>query len=239
MKRIDKATKEREERKARKDAEKRKKRDAEPDLQREAPTQEEKPTILIVCEGENTEPSYFKSFKVATVRLVINPKIQGGHNTLSLVKLAEKLQKKDTYNEVWCVFDKDSFADQQFNEAVQRAEKQNFRVGYSNQSFEYWLLLHFEDHQGGQMPRHLYYGKINAYLADYGVVYNKDSKKITTDFFELLQAYEVGKVKTREELAIERAKRNHETHKTQGNSPAQSESCTTVYELVEEIRKYL
>jgi hypothetical protein len=33
-----------------------------PSLERAAPTLREKPTILIVCEGENTEPSYFRQF---------------------------------------------------------------------------------------------------------------------------------------------------------------------------------
>lgn len=32
----------------------------EPILEREQPSKLEKPTILIVCEGQNTEPSYFR-----------------------------------------------------------------------------------------------------------------------------------------------------------------------------------
>ena len=35
-------------------------------LERNIPSLIEKPTILIVCEGENTEPSYFNKFKLSS-----------------------------------------------------------------------------------------------------------------------------------------------------------------------------
>lgn len=45
---------------------KRRKRNEEPNLERPEPQKEEKQKILIVCEGENTEPSYFNKFKLST-----------------------------------------------------------------------------------------------------------------------------------------------------------------------------
>ena len=44
----------------------------QPNLERPAAKLIEKPTILIVCEGKNTEPSYFKQFRItsATVKFV-------------------------------------------------------------------------------------------------------------------------------------------------------------------------
>ena len=39
------------------------KRRSEPTFERRAPLFEEKPSILIICEGENTEPSYFNQFR--------------------------------------------------------------------------------------------------------------------------------------------------------------------------------
>jgi hypothetical protein len=41
----------------------------EPVLERAVPTKLERPTILIVCEGENTEPSYFSQFKLSTATI--------------------------------------------------------------------------------------------------------------------------------------------------------------------------
>lgn len=61
------------------------KRRGEPLLQRNEPTINEKPTILIVCEGENTEPSYFMQFKLSSATI---KSVGEGYNTLSLVKRA-------------------------------------------------------------------------------------------------------------------------------------------------------
>jgi len=62
----------------------------EPTLERGYPELIEKPSILIVCEGENTEPSYFNQFKVtsATVKSVGT-----GYNTVSLVEKAKKIDE--------------------------------------------------------------------------------------------------------------------------------------------------
>lgn len=54
--------------------------------------------FLIVCEGEKTEPNYFRSFPVDTK--VIKLDIKGeGKNTKSLVKKAIEWKNKDEYNE--------------------------------------------------------------------------------------------------------------------------------------------
>ena len=114
------------------------------------PTKLERPTILIVCEGENTEPSYFSQFKLSTATIKA---IGEGYNTVSLVNRALKLSKEKSYDQVWCVFDKDDFSVNNFNNAITLSEANNFGVAYSNQAFEYWLILHFDDHQGGGMHR--------------------------------------------------------------------------------------
>ena len=110
------------------------KRRNEPVFERSEPVLQEKPTILIVCEGENTEPSYFSQFKLSTA--TIKP-IGEGHNTISLVNRATELANEKEYEQVWCVFDKDDFTENDFNSAIQIAESKNFNVAYSNQSFEY------------------------------------------------------------------------------------------------------
>ena len=79
------------------------KRRLPPDLNRSAPFKLEKPLILIVCEGQNTEKSYFDQFRLTSAQLVTLGK---GYNTISLVKEAIRLSKLVTYDQVWCVFDK-------------------------------------------------------------------------------------------------------------------------------------
>jgi hypothetical protein len=207
----------------------------EPILDRNEPSKLEKPTILIVCEGKNTEPSYFRQFKLSTA--TIKP-IGEGYNTVSLVNRAKQLSEERTYEQVWCVFDKDDFSNTDFNNAVQIAEANNFGVAYSNQAFEYWIILHFNDHQGGGMNRNDYDDKINELLKYFGITYDgKSSKIITDEIFELLEGIDTKINKVRRDLAIERAKRNDAFF--DHTNYAEEESSTTVFKLVEELIKYI
>ncbi len=211
------------------------KRRIEPNLERPDAELIEKPSILIVCEGENTEPSYFNQFRLSSATV---KSVGEGYNTISLVNRAEQLAGEKQYDQVWCVFDKDDFTENDFNRAIQIAEAQNFNVAYSNQSFEYWLILHFDDHQGGGMHRSDYNDKINELLKPFGVTYDGNgTKKVSEDFFELLDGIDTKTKKKRVDLAITRATRNFEQfdHK----NPAKEESSTTVFRLAEELLKYL
>lgn len=69
----------------------------------------EKATILVVCEGTKSEKHYFDNFPVGKHQLVIEGK---GRNTKSLIEYAIQKQKeykkrKEPFDQVWAVFDKD------------------------------------------------------------------------------------------------------------------------------------
>lgn len=207
----------------------------EPKLERALPEKVERPTILIVCEGENTEPGYFSQFRLSSA--TIYP-VGEGCNTTSLVNRAIKHDAKKKYEQVWCVFDKDDFPAKDFNDAITIARANGFGVAYSNQAFEYWVLLHFIDHQGGGMHRNDYDYRINQLLQSFGLTYDGNgSKMITEEIFELLIGIDEQTGLNRTQLAIDRAKRNYE--KLSHVSPATEESSTTVFKLVEEILKYM
>ncbi len=206
-----------------------------PDLERAAPKLLEKPTILIVCEGENTEPSYFRQFRLSTATVKA---VGEGYNTLSLVNRADVLAFGKNYDQIWCVFDKDDFSAADFNGAITRAEQLGFGVAYSNQSFEYWIILHLDDHQGAGMNRAGYDDKINTLLKPFGANYDgKTSKIITEQMFDVLSGTDTQGNKSRIDLAIQRAKRNYDQLPHQ--NPASEESSTTVFRLVEELLKYV
>jgi hypothetical protein len=205
------------------------------DLDRPAPTKIEKPTILIVCEGKNTEPSYFKQFKLATATIKA---VGNGKNTISLVRQAILLNKKGKYERVWCVFDKDNFTANNFNNAINLAIANNFGTAYSNQAFEYWLLLHFEDHQGGAMDRSEYGSTLNKYINPLGASYEYNTSKIVSgEFFEILMSIEEKSKKPRIDLALERSERIYNQWDHQ--KPSLEESTTKVFELVKELLLYL
>jgi len=206
-----------------------------PNLERKEPLLSERPTILIVCEGENTEPSYFKQFRLSSA--TIKP-VGEGYNTVSLVNRAIQIASKGKFEQVWCVFDKDDFSDIDFNNAIALAEANNFGVAYSNQAFEYWIILHFDDHQGGGMHRDDYNLKINKLLKPYNLIYDgKNSKIITGEIFELLDSTDEKTLKERKKLAIDRAERSY--NQLNHANPAKEESSTTVFRLVDELLKYV
>ncbi len=210
----------------------------QPLLEREDATINQKEKLLIVCEGTNTEPTYFEQFRFPSATIEKRKIIGTGYNTLSLVEYAEDL-KKAKYKDykVWCVFDADPKPDNpeqlaNFNKAIFKADKLGFECAYSHQAFEYWFILHFEDHQGLPMHRDLYYAKINKYLKQINpkVIYDKDSKIVTEDIFNILLGIDIKNGKTRKQIAIERASKIYD--KYDHLNPAKEESSTTVFKLV-------
>lgn len=78
---------------------------------------------------------------------------------------------------------------------------------------------------------------INTNIRPLGISYNgKADKQISEELFDVLMAIDnVTKVK-RVDLAISRAKRNYKA--VAHLSPAEQQSVSTVFRLVEEIQKY-
>ena len=114
-------------------------------------------SFLIICEGANTEPEYFRAFRLASASIKVMGK---GMGTTPLVQEAISIRQYEEhlgkiYDQYWVVFDKDDYSEDDFNGAIRLAFKGGFQVAYSNQAFEYWLLLHFNLYQG-TIPRAKY-----------------------------------------------------------------------------------
>ena len=104
--------------------------------------------ILIVCEGEETEPNYFRSFE-ANPEVFDSVDVYGtGYNTVSLIKEAvrirdEAIRNREPYIETWCVFDKDDFTVESFESAIKFAQQNIIKCAYSIEAFEIWYMLHY------------------------------------------------------------------------------------------------
>lgn len=179
-------------------------------------TREKRPDILIVCEGEETEKNYFESFEVTSAKIKIVPT---GENTINIVYCAEKENKKNKYDQVWCVFDKDDYGEK-FSEAIEKAKNLNFKVAYSNECFELWFVLHFIYLQSA-MSRNDYNKKLKIFLNEN---YKKNDKKI---YDKLLK---------NQNVAIENAKKLLNYFKD--FRPIDANPSTKVVYLVEELNKY-
>lgn len=214
---------------------------------REEAKKEIKPyRYLIVCEGEKTEPLYLKDLKTEVekkFREIIDLKeiefndkliiIEGtGRNTESIVNYTLKIRKKANIpygdENVWCVFDKDSFTDEQFNNAIQKAEDNGIKVAWSNESIELWFILHFEFLNTG-ITRDDYEKKLDEYFKKYNINNGKYGKS-QRNIYGMLKKY------GNQKLAIKRAEKllNDNTE-----TPSKTKPATTVYKLVNELEGYL
>jgi len=184
--------------------------------------------FLIVCEGEKTEPNYFRSFPVDPT--VIKLDIKGeGKNTKSLVEKAIEFKndsESDETDRFWCVFDRDKNPKnpndaQNFNAAINIANNNGLKVAYSNDAFELWYLLHFH-YYNTQISRKDYPDMLTELL---GHKYQKNSETI----------YE--KLKDKQENAIKNAKRLLQEYDRP--NPETDNPSTTVHLLVEELNSFI
>ena len=196
------------------------------DLSRRQGVREVKQSFLIVCEGEKTEPDYFKAFRMtaATVKAVGQ-----AMNTMTLVSKAISIREADqkrkkVYDQCRVVFDKDDFPAKDFNQAIRFAEKNGFRVAYSNQAFEYWFLLHYNLYTGA-LHRSQYEDMLTKLT---GMPYSK-SEGYGAVMYNLLLSRQQQAINNAETVLAEISHGN----------PAEEESSTTVQSLVIELNKYL
>ena len=102
--------------------------------------------MLILCEGNKTEPSYFWSLVNRNQLSTANVEVDAsGLDPSSLVNKAKSLRDEkrrgDRYDTVYCVFDRDEHA--HFNAASDKAHSAKLKLARSWPCFEFWLLLHF------------------------------------------------------------------------------------------------
>ncbi len=111
--------------------------------------------VLIVVEGQNTEPKYFKAVQGLCRTFTLKIETSPGSDSLTVVNYAaekkqqnlRKVKKGDEplYDSVWAVFDRERIDQQKrFSRAVELAKACNINLAVSNPCFEFWLLLHFQ-----------------------------------------------------------------------------------------------
>lgn len=175
------------------------KRDRKRKSARRTPFRIPKPMILVVCEGEISEPEYLKGFS----KHQRNPRVQilikeNRGSPRAIVEFA-KTQKKEAekraksehddnllFDEIWCVFDVDEHSS--LSDAKQMARDNELNLAVSNPCFELWLLLHFREPPGNRdcnkmeqlLKKHLKnYNKnvdYSAYESDYEVAVQRANR---------------------------------------------------------------
>ena len=134
--------------------------------------------VIIACEGISTEPGYFeeirKSKNLSKKQIILVSHV--GTDPLTVVKAAieeqnAQKQRRDWGKDdrAWAVFDGDEHRQENpenWNDALQKAAGQNIRLAISNPCFEFWYLLHFQEHSAHltrQKARELLRRHLSAY----------------------------------------------------------------------------
>ncbi len=193
---------------------------------------------LIICEGTQTEPNYFKALKEIITgkdQEKISIKVIGkGRGTNNLLKEAIKEVEKSTnyISNVWLIYDKDEFTDESFNEVVEQCKQLNkendviYNPIWSNESIETWILLHFIKFDT-KMGRKDCIKKINENFAKNNLgKYQKNDIKI----YDKLKPYQSEAIRNAKWL-----------EKKYGETilPSEMNPCTKVHKLVELLNKYI
>lgn len=224
------------------------------------------PTFIIFCEDEVSEPIYFQYFETSLIKVnVVKDQKSKIDNVIRAITHcistdliihdgdSPRFSSDDTH--VWCVFDRDSeetnekerIGNTHFNESIKMAERSGIKVAWSNDSFELWILLHFEDvsiEDPKNKKRINYYDKLTSIfnaLEDP----NEDLIKVKryAQFSYKLNLKQRNNFRNivRNEIipntlkAIERAKKLEELHSQVAKPDHLKYPCTMVHHLIMEL----
>ena len=184
-------------------------------------SREERKRFVIFVDGK-TEAIYLGNFKSRGSSICFDIRYNE-KSTSSLLQYACDPQRKKEckgYDKVWVVCDRDkdqNNSDDKFNQSYVRAENNGIEVAYSNDAFELWFLLHFEDVYSS-MPRSDISEKLKKHIPGYDKAQN---------------IYEDLTKENRYNEAVKRAKKLMES--VDSKNPAGANPSTKVYLLTEEL----
>jgi hypothetical protein len=132
--------------------------------------------FIIFCEDSVSECHYFKFFETSFIKVNPIPNQKSGFkhiiNALSYCIDHSLDIENGAEKHVWCVFDRDknaevdrtTAADVDFDESIELCRRKNINEAWSNDAFELWILLHFEDvdiSQESSKSRAYYYARLD------------------------------------------------------------------------------
>mgnify|MGYP000019962442 CR=1 FL=1 len=193
---------------------------------------------LIVCEGEKTEPFYFKGMRDALkpeFRNRIHIVVKGtGLHTVDLFDYALRESRlSGGYDHVWLAYDRDDFDLREFDSVAGKCAQSSdettaFHALWSNPCFEVWMLLHF-GYTTAEMTSAEALAKTDAAFRR---ELNRPYSKTAMDLFEELRS--------RMHPAEANAERLMKWHKEQGVAlPSGMNPCTAMPELITMLSDYI
>lgn len=180
---------------------------------------------FLICTEGKTEAIYFSHYKSSTGPIVLS--LDKSDHKVSLVKktIEEKILRiqdgefNEEIDEVWVVLDRDAHPRNKldrthFNQALELANANKISVAYSNDAFELWFILHYQD---------LWTSTHREKLCDILSNHRKEKYVKSDNLYK--------EIKSSRPIAIKRAAKLLKLVKT----PAESNPSTTVHLLVSKL----
>lgn len=195
------------------------------DLRRKGEFRPQIKTILIISEGRETEPNYFRKFKCRNKGVQIKTPRNSRTDPISLIRFAEKKGKEysikyENGDRIYCIYDVNGNSDEQLEKAEEIASRKGMNVCLSNPCFELWFLLHYTYYNSFCCCSDLL-NKLKTYIPNY--------EKNMKNMYAVLEEKQCD--------ALDRAKRLAEYHAKSGNrsSIRKTNPLTSVHEVVDYI----
>lgn len=184
---------------------------------------------FIVTDAQKTEHNYMLGLRDAIPEKMRNKlviKVSQAKTSNLVNEAIDLISLHPQYGEPWIVFDRDKVPN--FDAIIEQALQKGVNVGWSNPCIEIWFSAYW-----GEMPAYI---SSVACCSGFGKTFNRKTgheyQKADPKIYEKL--FEHGD----EELAIITARRRHSEHGKSGKIvPSSMCPATTVYMLVDEIRK--
>ena len=184
---------------------------------------------LIVTDAEKTEKNYFEGIKASIPENLKNDLQIKIYSNKALSKIidfaAEQRNKDERFRDIWLVFDRDEVKN--FDKLIEEAKEAKMNIGWSNPCFEIWLMSYF------QIPKNI---DVSQKCCE---TFEKIFKENTDKNYEKSEEkiYNILCKKGDENKAIQRAREKYHQIRKEYSQPSKMIGCTTVYKLVEELKK--
>jgi len=223
-----------------------------------------KVTFIIFCEDGAVEPAYFRTFRSDRVHVSAIGNKDQHHAQVDYVteyfrekgflefnkEEEREVLKVDEGAQVWCVFDRDKNEgdgkDSAFNSSIENAKSKGIRVAWSNDDFELWVLLHFEDidpTNPDYINREKYYSRLTEILKKIAPQ-ERIFQHQKFDYYSSMKSkkrfirYTYQYMKNNIDEAIKRAEKLEIYHSKSVKPPHMQCPCTKVHHLITEILSF-
>ena len=184
---------------------------------------------LIVTDTEKTEKYYFEGIKNIIPDSLKNDLQIKIYSNKALSKIidfaAEQRNKDERFRDIWLVFDRDEIKN--FDRLIEKAKESKMNVGWSNPCFEIWLMSYFQNPKNINDSQKCCETFEKIFKENTDKNYEKSEEKI----------YNILCKKGDENKAIQRAREKYHQVRKEYSQPSKMIGCTTVYKLVEELKK--